>query len=186
MIGDQDDMWSRLRLTLPSRWFADAAPVLDGMLAGLGAAWAGLYGLLGLVRVQSRLLTATAGFLDLSAQDFFGGRLTRRSGEADDRFRARIGRALHRGRATRAALLAAAQEEGAGATQVFEPARPRDTGVYGGPGLGWGVAGGWGSLAMPLECLVVVQRSATADMAVQAALAEALPAGGVAWVRFVG
>jgi len=185
MTGDQDDMRSRLRLTLPNRWFADVAPVLDGVLAGLGAAWAGLYGLLGLVRLQSRLLTATAGFLDLSAQDLFGGRLPRRAGEADDAFRARIGRALHRGRATRAALLAAAAEEGAGTVRVFEPAQPRDTGVYGGPGLGWGAAGGWGSLAMPLECLVVVQRSATPDAAVQAALVEALPAGGVAWTRIV-
>jgi hypothetical protein len=186
MIGDQDDMRSRLRLALPSRWFADTAPVLDGVLAGLGAAWAGLHGLLGLVRVQSRLLTSTEGFLDLSAQDLFGGRLPRRAGEADGSFRARIGRALHRGRATRAALLAAAAEEGAGAMRVFEPAQPRDTGVYGGPRLGWGVAGGWGSLAMPLECLAIVQRSAATDASVRAALVEALPAGGAAWVRFVG
>ena len=69
MTGDQDDMRSRLRLTLPNRWFGDLAPVLDGLLTGLGAAWAGLHGLLGLVRVQSRLLTSTAGFLDMSAQD---------------------------------------------------------------------------------------------------------------------
>lgn len=186
MTGDGDDMRSRLRLALPSRWFADAAPVLDGLLTGLGAAWAALHGLLGLVRLQSRLLTATAGFLDMSAQDLFGGRLPRRPNEADEVFRARIGRALHRGRATRAALLAAAAEEGAGAVRIFEPAQPRDTGVYGGPGLAWGAAGGWGSLAMPLECLVVVQRSAAANAAVRAAMVEALPAGGVAWVRFVG
>ncbi len=186
MTGDQDDIRLRLRLALPNRWFADVAPVLDGVLTGLGAAWAGLYALLGTVRVQSRLLTATSGFLDLSAQDLFGGRLPRRAGESDETFRARIGRALHRVRATRAALLAAAVEEGAGAMRVFEPAQPRDTGVYGGPGLGWGVAGGWGSLAMPLECLVVLKRSATPDAAVTAALVEALPAGGVAWVRFVG
>ncbi len=186
MTGDQDDMGSRLRLALPNRWFADAAPVLDGLLAGLGSAWAGLFALLGLVRVQSRLLTATAGFLDLSAQDLFGGRLPRRNGELDKDFRARIGRALHRRRATRAALLAAAAEEGAGTMRVFEPAQPRDTGVYGGPRLGWGAAGGWGSLAMPLECLIVLQRSATPDAVVAAALTEALPAGGVAWIRFVG
>jgi len=186
MTGDQDDMRSRLRLALPDRWFGDAAPVLDAILAGLGSAWAGLHGFLAVVRVQSRRLTATGGFLDLSALDLFGGRLPRRDGEADDVFRARIGRALHRGRATRAALLGAAVEAGAGAVRVFEPARPLDTGVYGGPGLAWGAAGGWGSLAMPLECLAVVQRSAVPDAEVLAALADALPAGGAAWVRFEG
>jgi len=185
MIGNGDDMRSRLRLALPSRWFGDAAPVLDGLLTGLGAAWAGLYELLGLVRLQSRRLTATAGFLDLTAQDLFGGRLPRRAGEPDEVFRARIGRALHRHRATRAALLAAAAEEGAGSMRIFEPAQPQDTGVYGGPGLAWGAAGGWGSLAMPLECLLVVHLGAAAGPAMRAAMVEALPAGGVAWVRFV-
>ncbi len=192
--GGADDMRSRLRLALPGRWFADpaepsgsrGAPVLDGLLAGLGTAWAGLYALLGAVRLQSRRLTATGGFLDLSALDLFGGRLPRRPGETDDVFRARIGRALRRDRATRAGLLAAAAEAGAGPGGVFEPAPPRGPGGDGGPGLAWGTAGGWGSLAMPLECLVTVQRGAAADADVQAALADALPAGGAAWVRFTG
>lgn len=186
MIGDQDDMRSRIRLALPDRWFGDVAPALDGLLSGLGAAWAALHGVLAVVRQQSRRLTATSGFLDLSAQDLFGGRLPRRTTEADDAFRARIGRALRRDRATRAALLDAAAEAGAGPVRVFEPAQPRDTGAYGGPNLAWGAAGGWGSLAMPLECLVVVKRSAVPDAEVDAALADTLPAGGVAWVRFEG
>ena len=182
--GDQDDMRSRIRLALPDRWFGDAAPVLDGLLSGLGAAWAVLHGAIAVVRRQSRRLTATGGFLDLSAQDLFGGRLPRRAVEPDDAFRARIGRALRRDRATRAGLLDAAMEAGAGPAGVFEPAPPRDTGAYGGPGLAWGVAGGWGSLAMPLECLVTIKRSAVPDAEVAAALADALPAGGAAWVRF--
>ena len=202
MTGDAEDMRARLRLALPDRWFADpaepaanrdavsagsrGAPVLDGLLFGLGTAWAGLHALLGAVRRQSRRLTATGGFLDLSAQDLFGGRLPRRPDEADDAFRARIGRALRRDRGTRAALLDAAAEVGAGSVQVFEPAQPRDTGAYNGPGLAWGTAGGWGSLAMPLECLVTVGRGAATDADVQAALADALPAGGAAWVRFTG
>lgn len=203
MTGDAEDMRARLRLALPDRWFADpaepaapaaanretlpaGAPVLDGLLLGLGTAWAGLHALLGAVRRQSRRLTATGGFLDLSARDLFGGRLPRRSNEADGAYRDRIGRALRRDRGTRAALLDAAAEAGAGAVQVFEPAQPRDTGAYNGPGLAWGVAGGWGSLAMPLECLVTVRRGAATDAAVQAALADALPAGGAAWVRVTG
>lgn len=183
-IGDQDDMRSRIRLALPDRWFGDVAPVLDGLLSGLGAAWAVLHGALAVVRRQSRRLSATGGFLDLSAQDLFGGRLPRRYPEPDDAFRARIGRALRRDRATRAGLLDAAMEAGAGPARVFEPAQPRDTGAYGGPNLAWGVAGGWGSLAMPIECLVTIKRSAVPDAEVAAALADALPAGGAAWVRF--
>lgn len=185
-VGGLEDMRARLRLALPERWFGDVAPVLDGLLTGLGSAWAGLYGLLAVVRAQSRLLTATEGFLDLSAQDFFGGRLARRSGENDAAYRARIRRALVRSRATREAMLDAVAEAGGGAVRVFEPARPRDTGVYGGPGLAWGVAGGWGSLSMPLESLVVVQRSAAPEAEVLAAIVDALPAGGAAWVRFEG
>ena len=180
MIGDLENMRLRLRLALPDRWFADVAPVLDGLLLGLGSTWAGLHGLLGVVRAQSRRLTASGGFLDMTAGDLFGGRLPRHAAEADDVFRVRIGRALHRVRATRAAVLDAVAEEGGGAVRVFEPARPLDTGVYNGPGLGWGVAGGWGSLAMPLECLVIVQRSATPDAVVRAALAGR---GRQAWWR---
>ncbi len=179
MKGDLRDIVARLRLALPRRWFGDTAPVLDALLAGLASGWTGLHVLLQEVRPQSRMATATAGFLDLASGDLFGGTLPRRAGEADDDFRARIGRALRRLRATRAGLVEAAAETGSLA-QVFEPARPTDTGVYGGPGLAWGVAGGWGSLVMPLECLVVLQPDTPEA---RAALARALPAGGAAWVR---
>lgn len=178
-------MRRRLRLALPERWFADDAPVLDGVLAGLGSAWSALHGLLAVVRMQSRRLTATGGFLDLTAQDLFGGRLPRWDEEDDAGYRARIGRALRRARATRAALADAAAELGA-TVRVFEPARPLDTGVWAGAGLGWGVAGGWGSLSMPLECLVVAQRGPSLETDVRLALVDALPAGGVAWIRFEG
>ncbi len=179
MKGDPADIAGRLRLALPRRWFADAAPVLDALLGGLASAWSGLHGLLQEVRRQSRMATATDGFLDLASADLFGGGLLRRTGEADDAFRARIGRALRRLRATRAGLVDAAAEAGSAAA-VFEPAYPPDTGVYGGPGLAWGAAGGWGSLAMPLECLVVL-RPDTPEA--RAALAAAAPAGGAVWVR---
>lgn len=179
MKGDPADIVARLRLALPRRWFGDTAPVMDGLLGGLASAWSGLHGLLQEVRRQSRMTTATGGFLDLAALDLFGGGLPRRAGEADGAFLARIGRALRRVRATRAGLVDAAGEAGS-AARVFEPARPTDTGVYGGPGLAWGVAGGWGSLMMPLECLVVLQPDTPEA---RAALVVALPAGGVAWVR---
>ncbi len=187
MIGDDDDMRERLRLTLPDRWFADAPPVLDGVLTGLAALWAGLHALLGIVRLQSRLGTATGAFLDLASHDFFAGRLPRRIGEADERFRARVQGAMRRERGTRAALEAAGAEAGY-TVRIFEPARPADTGAYGvASGLAWGVAGGWGSLSMPLECLVTAERGPDAeDEALRTGLVDALPAGGAAWLRIIG
>lgn len=184
MTGDQNDMWQRLRLTLPTRWFADSAPVLDGLLTGLGAAWSSLYGLLQFAILQSRMATATQDFLDMAACDFFGATIVRRTGETDDVFRARLRRAMQRLRATRSSLADAASEAGF-TVSIFEPARPADTGAYNVPvGLAWNTSGGWGSLEMPLECLVTASRSAAAiDDALLPAIAQSLPAGGVAWVR---
>ncbi len=91
---------------------------------------------------------------------------------------------MRRDRGTRSALVEAAAEAGY-AAEAFEPAQPRDTGVYNvAGGLAWGVAGGWGSLSMPLECLVVVRSVAPVE-AIGPALADALPAGGAAWVRLI-
>ena len=44
MTGDAADMAARLRAALPARWFGDVAPVLDAVLAGIGAIWAALHG----------------------------------------------------------------------------------------------------------------------------------------------
>ena len=185
MKGDAGDMAGRLRLTLPEGWFADDAPLRDALLGGLGAAWASLYSLLGRVRLQARLATVEGQFLDLACRDFFGLGMARRAGESDAALRARLQRALQRRRGTRAALTAAAAEAGYSA-RVFEPAQPADAGAYGvAEAWAWGAAGGWGSLAMPLECLVTVTAVAPVE-AIGPALAAAMPAGGAAWVRVAG
>lgn len=184
MIGDAEDMRQRLRLTLPSHWFADSAPVLDGLLAGFSVAWTGLYNLLQFVRLQSRIQSATAGFLDLAATDFFGIGVSRRAQETDVPFRSRLQRAMLRQRGTRAALIDAASEAGF-AVRIFEAAQPADTGVYNTcSGLAWNVSGGWGSLSMPFECLITAQRGpAAVDEALWQGIAETMPAGGVGWLR---
>lgn len=183
MKGDASDFAARLRLTLPEGWAAGDAPLLHALLNGLGAAWASMYELLQRVRLQSRVATVTGRFLDMACGDFFGGRFRRRAGEDDDALRGRLQRAMRRERGTRAAVIAAAEEAGFSVV-VFEPARPSDTGAYSVPaGLAWNVAGGWGSLAMPLQCLVVAEEVAAVEE-LGPAVAEALPAGGVAWVRF--
>ncbi len=162
MIGDQSDMMARLRAVLPNRWFPDETPILDGVLAGLGQAASWVYSLVGYAKQQTRIATATGGWLDLVAQDCFGARLVRMQGESDAALRTRIDLELLRPRVTRAALVKQITDITGHAPSVFEPMRPADTGSWGGSlaygGTGAAGAGGWGSLSMPFQCFVVAYR----------------------------
>ena len=184
--GGVPDMVRRLRLALPLRWFPDEAPVLDALLTGWGSAWAQWHAMLQRVRRQSRLGTATGTMLDAVSQDLFGGRVPRQ-GEGDEAFRTRITDAIARPRVTRAAVAGAAGAAGADDVQLFEPMRPADTGAWGGSGsgasgaMGYGVSGGWGSLAMPAQ--VLLRCRADDAEAVRLAVLDALPAGVAAWMH---
>ena len=80
MTGDQQDMLARLRAVLPTRWFPDSAPVLDGLLSGLASGWSWVYQQLQYVKAQTRIATATDIWLDIIADDYFGSSLARRTG----------------------------------------------------------------------------------------------------------
>ena len=80
-----DAMRARLRALLPP-WFADDAPVLDGVLTGVAALLVFVEGFITYAKAQTRVATSTGGFLDLSAFDFFGVRFRRRTGELDAGF----------------------------------------------------------------------------------------------------
>jgi hypothetical protein len=110
MIGDQQDVLSRLRATLPTRWFPDDAPILTGLLSGLASAWSWVYDLLHYVKAQTRIETATDVWLDIIAQDYFGSRVTRRTGQGDGEFRNRVRRELFRERGTREAIISVLQD----------------------------------------------------------------------------
>jgi hypothetical protein len=210
MTGDQADIVTRLKATLPTRWFPDTTPVLDAVLAGLAKAWAALYTLLAEVRLQSRITTATGRFLDGAAADFFGTRLPRRLTETDDAFRTRIKTALLRDHVTRGALSTALQDLTGRTPVIFEPARITDTGAYNTSTSGYGVAGAWGSLALPFQVFVTAYRprgtgianiagygtggpiaraslsqiSGTAtDSDIMTAITSVLPAASIAWTR---
>ncbi len=150
-------MRARLRSALPGRWFGDAAPVLDGVLAGLAAIWAALFAQLQAAIAQARVATATETFLDMIAVDFFGARFRRRVAEADVSFRVRLLRELRRERGTRGAVIAVLSDLTGRLPQVFESVRPADTGAWG-CAAGYGVAGGWGSLELPFQCFVTALR----------------------------
>jgi hypothetical protein len=159
MVGDQADMVARLRAALPGRWFGDVAPVLDGVLAGVAAVWTAIHDQLRAAIAQTRIATATGSFIDMIALDFFGSRVRRRVAEADDPFRVRVLREMRRERGTRAAVIAALVDLTGRVPQVFEPARPGDTGAWNGQ-IGYGVAGRWGSLMLPRQCFVTAFRPA--------------------------
>jgi hypothetical protein len=187
MTGDTDDMLARIKTVLPARWFPDATPLLDGMATGLAEAGAWLHALLATVKLQTRLKTATGGFLDMIAQDYFGGRLPRRAGQSDSSFRVRIETELFRDRGTRGALIEVLEYLTGRTPVVFEPARPADTRGWG-VALGYGVAGGWGSLMLPFQSFVTAYRPGpgsdpVSDDDIMAAIAGVTPVAAIAWVR---
>ena len=158
ITGTTADMLARIKSALPANWFSDASPNLDIVLTGLASAWSLLYGLVQSVRLQARIITASGIFLDIAAQDYFGSKLARRAGEADTAFSARIRANLLAPRATRSALAAAVLRLTGREARIFEPTDPRDTGGYDTNTLGYNVAGGYGSMALPYQFFVTVYR----------------------------
>jgi hypothetical protein len=174
MVGDLTDLVGRLRALLPSRWFGDVSPNLDGLLQSIATPWSSLYESVQFAVEQARLATATGQWLDLIGGDFFGTTLLRFNGESDSRYRSRIQYLLFRQAATRQAVALAVEHLTGSEPSIFEPANPADTGAYSsgasnGPGAGLGVAyctaGGWGSLAMPYQFFLTMKRPAITGLA---------------------
>jgi hypothetical protein len=171
MTYDQSSLFTRIKATLPNRWFGDNTPVLDALLNALSAGWAGLFNLLNYTISQTRIVTATDSWLDLAACDYFGNRIRRRNQEADNLFRGRILEELLRDRCTRAAIYSLLLDMTGRAPIIFEPTNPQDTGCYGssiasqGGVVGYGVSGGWGSLELPFQAFVKAFRPETPGIA---------------------
>jgi hypothetical protein len=178
-VGDQNDMAARLRAVLPGGWFADAdsTPVLSGLLAGLGSVLAQVFGLLGYVQLQTRLLTATDGFVDLAAQDFLGFTVVRRPNESDYGFALRIQHEVLRPRLTRAAIIEACQDLTGNTPALFEPSNIRDTGAWDEGAFGWDSGGGWGDLNCPFQIFVTIERGTAPDIGALQAATLGKPSG---------
>lgn len=156
--GDQSDFVSRIQTLMPARWFDDKNPVRDAIINGMAKGLSWIYTLYLYAVLQSRILTATGGWLDLVAYDFFGDRIKRGATQSDSDFLNLIKVNLFRERGTRKAIIQVLEDLTGATPIVFEPTRPQDTGAYGGPTLGYGVAGGYGSLLMPYQALVTAYR----------------------------
>jgi hypothetical protein len=170
VVPDSKDLTARLRAVLPLRWFPDEAPVLDTVLSGLASGWTRLFDLLAYARAQARIATATEEWLDLIAVDFFGQGLKRGRQQSDTDFRQRIRAELLRERGTRYGLQSVLRDLTGREPSIFEPANPRDAGGYrgssgNGGGVAYGIAGGWGSLALPYQAFVTAYRQPAAGIA---------------------
>src|SRR5437762_266459 len=105
--GTQGDIVTRLKAVLPNGWFRGDTPILDGVLNGIAWALAQVYSLTDYARLQTRIATATDGFLDLISFDLFGGAFPRKPQESDPGFRTRIQAELLLERGTRHGLIRA-------------------------------------------------------------------------------
>ena len=158
--GDQNDMLERLKALLPRGWFGDSPTILTALLSGFAAIFANVYSVLTYAKAQCRIATASDGWLDLVSADFFGATLPRKAGESDTAFRNRITVNLFRERATRKAVTTVLIALTGVAPVIVEPRRPQDTGVYGGPLIGYGSAGAYGSLVHQYQAFITAYRPA--------------------------
>lgn len=157
--GDQNDITARLQQLTPHGWFANGAvPLRDALYQGAASALSFVFSLLAYVRSQTRIGTATDGFLDMIAGDFFGATLTRAAGQSDASLRSRIILGIFRERGTRNAVIKVLTQLTGRAPVIFESMRPADTGGYGVPVLGYGVAGAYGSMLLPMQAFVTAYR----------------------------
>jgi hypothetical protein len=130
-IGDNTDMWGRLKNLLPVGWFGDNNPIRDALLWGYANALAWGYTLYLYAKDQTRIKSATDGWLDLIGFDFFGNNLVRYANQTDSSYRNRILINIFRERTTRHAMEQVLYDLTGRWPIIIEPARPADVGSYG-------------------------------------------------------
>jgi len=161
--GDVNDIFSRLKKLLPAGWFGDETPKLDTLLLACATSLSWGYSLYQYARLQTRISTASNNWLDIAARDFFGVRLRRAEGESDDVFRLKISNSLFRERGTRQAISTVVKELTGLTPTIIEPQRSADTGGYGCPAAGYGMAGRYGSQSIPCQAFVIAYRAVNSE-----------------------
>lgn len=160
MTGDEADIIGRLKRLLP-RWFgyrSDPTPVLDSVLGGFASALSHLHALAEFAKKQARIATATGGWLELIAWDFFGNAFRRLQGEDDTSYSRRIRQEVLRPRLTREAYVRAVQDLTGDVPHVWEGHHAPTTGGWGTPALALGAVGRWGSMEAPALVIVTTPR----------------------------
>lgn len=150
-------MLSRLKGLLPASWFGSGAtPVLDALLQAPAWILALVYSLYAYAKLQTRILTASDGWLDLIAYDFFGPGIRRAANQSDASFRATIIANLFRERATRAAVSKVVETLTGNMPVIIEPGRMIDTGAFDQPFWAYDAAGSWAEPSLAYQAFVQV------------------------------
>lgn len=187
MAETQSTISARVLSLLP-RWFGDAAPLRDALAQGVAWALLQANALILYAALQLRIRTATDGWLDMIAADFFGLGLPR-GASTDASYRNRILIGLFRERTTRAATVRVLLDLTGRAPDIIEPERPLDCGGYG-VACGYGAAGSWGEIGA-YELFITARRPlagsgyTATDADIFAAVEAVRPAGIEAWVRII-
>lgn len=137
-VGSVDDMRARLKALLPAGWFPEASdftgesntPILDAVLTGPATVLSVAYYLIAYARRQTRIASASDGWLDLISKDFFNYALLRMQNETDASFKFRIIREFLRERNTRRAITTLMTEITGRAPTIVEPWNPVDCGAW--------------------------------------------------------
>lgn len=126
-------------------WFGNLAetPNINAFIQGYAESAKYCNALKDFVKQQTRIRTSTGGFLDLAAQDYFGNKLRRRTGENDLSYRRRILSNLLAERVTRTGLYKALLNLTGRPPVMFEPWNGGDTcWLNGGWALNYNCLGG--------------------------------------------
>jgi hypothetical protein len=169
-IGDSNDVTGRLQAGLPRGWFSGVTPILSALLAGFAAVLSNVYSLYAYAKNQTRILTATDGWLDLISADYFALTLPRNVGEVDASFRLRILANLFLPRVSRPAMIKVLTVLTGRVPVIFVPINPADTGAMGvkTSSAYCGVARD-GSMAMPFTAFIQAYRPAVTGQGIAGA-----------------
>lgn len=160
--GDQNDVTSRLFGLLPP-WFSQLSSdvVIKAVLSGIATVLSGIYALIDYAADQTRIGSATDGFLDLIAWDFFASLISRYADDTDDSFRARILAFALMPRLTRAGITTMLTTLTGRSPSILALWNPQDCGGWSdgksGSIIAWNKAGCWG-LRLPNQLSIVAYR----------------------------
>lgn len=137
---------------MPKSWFPVNSPNLSASMQGPAWALSTVFANITYIALQTRIKTATDGWLDIISGDFFGTNLPRLTNEIDSAFRSRILANLFVKGPTRDCMVNVLALLTGRAPDIFEPSNTTDSGGWDGS-IYWDVQGKWGD-PLPYESFV--------------------------------